>query len=246
MAKVWGVPVKYLASYIPIMSPAPFGSSSTGMQVLEREKFLTPLLEKAEFREREPAETDPNFKQLIPYIVFRDKAGNFLSYERLKGAEKRLSGKRSVGVGGHVGEGDAENTDFNSEVLLNAAEREIREELTFLSSQLDLTEDLLYRTYLQIIYDDSTPVGQVHLGIVFVVFTNLAALSVGPDGEIGNLQVLTKQQILDDLGSYENWSKAVVLHEEPKDIRQILAEGPPEELVPKTATDELEGDLSLT
>jgi len=237
MAKVWGVPVKYLASYL---------SLDSGIITLDRETFLSPLLEKAEFRDREPAETDPNFKQLIPYIVFRDLQGNFLTYERLKGAEKRLSGKRSLGVGGHIGEADADNTDFRSEVLLNGAEREIREELTFLASQLDLTEDLLYRTYLQLIYDDSTPVGQVHLGIVFVVFTNLSGLCVGPDGEIGNIKILTKQQILDDLGSYENWSKAVVLHDEPKDIKQILATAPPAELVPKTATDELEGDLSLT
>jgi predicted NUDIX family phosphoesterase len=236
MEKVWGVPVKYLASYVPLNS---------GVLILDREKFLSPLLEKAEFRDREPAELDSNFKQLIPYIVFRDRSGRYLTYERLKGAEKRLSGKRSLGIGGHINPNDAEGTDFKSEVLLNAAEREIREELSFQASCLDMTEDLLYRTYLQLVYDDSTTVGQVHLGIIFTVFTNLGKLSAGPDGEIGNLKVLTKQEILDTLGYYENWSKAVVLHEDPKDIKQILDSQAPVEITVNTALDELDGDLSL-
>jgi hypothetical protein len=55
---------------------------------------------------RSAAECDPSFKQLIPYVVVkRSDTGTIACYRR-RGSEDRLHGLWSVGIGGHVDEGD--------------------------------------------------------------------------------------------------------------------------------------------
>ena len=54
------------------------------------------------FRPRYEVETDPSFKQLIPYCIFRHH-GQVFHYKRGKlQGEGRLHSKRSIGVGGHI------------------------------------------------------------------------------------------------------------------------------------------------
>ena len=79
-------------------------------------------------------------------------------YLRGQGAgEKRLRASRSIGVGGHINPIDGE-TGVNPyrQALLREVAEEIYLETTYEESCLGL------------INDDSTPVGQVHLGIVHV------------------------------------------------------------------------------
>jgi len=54
------------------------------------------------FMARSAAETDPSFKQLIPYVIMSFE-GKYLSYVRGKRAgETRLIAKRSIWIGGHI------------------------------------------------------------------------------------------------------------------------------------------------
>src|SRR5688500_10825301 len=63
------------------------------------------------FRPRREVETDPSFKQLIPYVVLR-YGGELFHYRRGgSGTEKRLAALRSVGIGGHISEGDGSGGD---------------------------------------------------------------------------------------------------------------------------------------
>jgi predicted NUDIX family phosphoesterase len=121
------------------------------------EHYLPRLLEGRRlcFRPRPEVEIDPSFKQIIPYVVLKH-AGQVFHYLRGSGAgEKRLRALRSVGVGGHINPGDAGGDPYRLGML-----REVCEEV-FL--------DTAYReSCLGLINDDSTPVGQVHLGIVHV------------------------------------------------------------------------------
>ena len=58
------------------------------------------------FRLREQAETDPSYKQLIPYVIM-SYGGKFLNYVRGKRAgETRVIGNRSIGIGGHINQID--------------------------------------------------------------------------------------------------------------------------------------------
>src|SRR6266508_968664 len=64
-----------------------------------------------QFRPRSEVETDPSFKQLIPYVVLRC-GGDLFHYRRgSAGTEKRLQALRSVGIGGHISEADAAGGD---------------------------------------------------------------------------------------------------------------------------------------
>jgi len=113
------------------------------------------------FMARSAAETDPSFKQLIPYVIMSHQ-GKYLNYVRGKRAgETRLVAKRSIGIGGHINPVD-EMPLFTAEsyepTYLNAVEREVAEEVSVEAGHTDKIVALLN--------DDSNEVGQVHLGVV--------------------------------------------------------------------------------
>src|SRR2546423_4233476 len=65
-----------------------------------------------EYRARGEMESDPSFKQLIPYVLFRwtdaNGTAHLFEYQRGSGmGERRLHAKRSVGIGGHISSIDA-------------------------------------------------------------------------------------------------------------------------------------------
>lgn len=121
------------------------------------EHYLPRLLDPAHlcYLPRGRAEADPAFKQLIPYVVlqWRDQLFNYVRGKRA--SETRLQTLRSIGVGGHINPGDANLFD---DAYREAMRRELAEEV-------QLETDYRERC-LGLINDDSTPVGQVHLGIV--------------------------------------------------------------------------------
>jgi predicted NUDIX family phosphoesterase len=109
---------------------------------------------------RSHAETNPAYKQLIPYVIITC-GDQVLSYVRGKRAgETRLVGLRSIGIGGHVNPVD-DMPLFSAdsrEAYLAAVEREVAEEVSVETNHTDRVIALLN--------DDSTEVGSVHLGIV--------------------------------------------------------------------------------
>ncbi len=133
------------------------------------------LLDPAQFsfRPRSQVETDPAFKQLIPYVLLRHGDSLFHYRRGSAGTETRLQARRSVGIGGHISEADA---DGSGDPYANGMMRELMEEVTIGGSW---SEHLL-----GFINDDRTPVGNVHLGIVHLfaleradVTSNEAALA---------------------------------------------------------------------
>jgi predicted NUDIX family phosphoesterase len=112
------------------------------------------------FMPRPQAEANPNYKQLIPYVIMSCN-GKYLSYVRGRRAgEARLTGLRSIGIGGHINPADDMplfNSDFR-EAYRSAVEREVAEEVSVEATHSDKIVALLN--------DDSTEVGSVHLGIV--------------------------------------------------------------------------------
>lgn len=116
--------------------------------------FLKPGV--SSYMDRDQAEQDPEFKQIIAYAIFRHE-GRILTYSRTsKGGESRLHEKMSLGIGGHINPIDG--LADNIETYLAGVEREIREEITFSGT----AKQNLYA----IINDDTNEVGRVHLGIV--------------------------------------------------------------------------------
>ena len=129
-------------------------------------EFYDFLNRKGLFKNRDEAETDEDYLQIIPYMICTQEDKYFL-YERLKqGAEARLHGKLSAGIGGHVDW--VSDTLSCKETFLFNANKELNEELdiTFpIDEPDDTTVSSIFRNFTgSLIYDDSNPVGRVHLG----------------------------------------------------------------------------------
>jgi predicted NUDIX family phosphoesterase len=109
------------------------------------------------YRPRAEVETDPTFKQLVPYVVLRWRDEVFHYTRGKRATETRLQALRSIGVGGHI---SADDSSLFDSPYREALFREVAEEVRLESAYTERC--------LGLINDDSTPVGQVHLGIVHV------------------------------------------------------------------------------
>ena len=92
----------------------------------EPEKYLSALLSRGNnfFLPRAQAESDPSYKQIIPYALIAH-GDTVLHYVRGKRAgEQRLVAKGSIGIGGHMNE-DKDELLWNFEKFLVSRSGEI-------------------------------------------------------------------------------------------------------------------------
>lgn len=168
------------------------------------ERYLGTLLDPrhTSYRPRPEMETDPSFKQLIPYVLFRHVDGSgetsLFVYTRGKGqGESRLHRKRSVGIGGHISRDDAAQSSAYEEGL----RRELAEEV-----QIDTPYEA---RCVGMINDDETEVGRVHLGVVHVY--DVAAPLVAPrEDDIAEAGFRPVRELLAELDGFETWSRIVL------------------------------------
>jgi predicted NUDIX family phosphoesterase len=152
------------------------------------------------YRPRNEVETDPSYKQLIPYCVFR--CGDDVFHYRRGGlqGEARLRSLRSIGIGGHISSTDAETAEAS---YLAAMRREIEEEV--------FLESAYTQKCVGLINDDRTDVGRVHLGIVHIF--ELEAPKVRPREEsIIDTGFASPAELAKDSGSFETWSQICLDH----------------------------------
>jgi len=167
------------------------------------EKYLKAILSRGSnfFVPRPEAETNPAYKQIIPYalIAFEKKV---LHYVRGKKAgEQRLVSKGSIGIGGHMNETDESLFAMDEEAYRAGVEREVNEEIKIETPFEDRMVALLN--------DDSTEVGRVHLGIVHIF--KLKEPNVQKrEAMITGLSFLTKQELVAHRESLETWSQICV------------------------------------
>lgn len=172
-----------------------------------------------EYRARGEMESDPSFKQLIPYCLFRwtDSQGiaHLFEYQRGSGqGEQRLHAKRSVGIGGHISSIDssavlslresshfAERDEHIGCVYREGMRRELDEEV--------IIETPYTETVVGLINDDETPVGQVHLGMVHLC--DVEQPNVCPrEADILDARFSPIADILTRLDQFESWSEIAV------------------------------------
>ena len=168
----------------------------------DAERYLTSLLvpELMEYRPRSEVEDDPGFKQIIPYVVFRC-ADSVFCYTRGKSqGEARLHRLRSLGVGGHVAEEDAQGRK-SLDAYQSAMRRELDEEVEVTSP------GRLGRVGL--INDDSTPVGRVHLGVIHLFELEYPSVSPREEGlaeaEFRPISTVASLRV-----EFESWSQICI------------------------------------
>lgn len=146
--------------------------------------------------DREVAETDPSYKQIIPYVIFRC-GDEILHYRRAKGSgETRLLKKRSIGIGGHINNGD---TNYWA-----AMAREINEEV-LVDGKVEANE------VVAVVHDASTEVGDVHLGIVHLLDVAEKTI-VSKEEAIAEIGWSSVQQLIEESqDDFEKWSQFCLL-----------------------------------
>jgi predicted NUDIX family phosphoesterase len=154
----------------------------------------------ASFRARRDVEEDPNFKQIIPYVVFRSHSLIFCYKRGRAQGESRLHHLRSLGVGGHVSEEDCDGGSTLDAYEL-ALSREIQEEVDVRSEG--------HMTRVGLINDDSTPVGQVHLGVVHVY--DLHSPSIKPrEAGLVDPEFIDHADLPLYIDEFETWSQIFI------------------------------------
>lgn len=166
-------------------------------------RYLPSLLARENnfFTPRQPAETNTGLKQIIPYVLLVHE-GKVLHYVRGKKAgEQRLVAKGSVGIGGHMNDGDEGLFAMDEDAYKAAVQREVNEELNLGSCYTNHIVALLN--------DDANAVGQVHLGVVHIFKLETADVSKR-EQMITQLGFLTREELIARRDNLESWSQICV------------------------------------
>ncbi len=123
------------------------------------EKLQTSLEDQGWFADREAAEQNPDWKQVIPYCVLSCGEALFCVERLASQGEARLHGRLSVGIGGHINPQDGPSKGL----IGRALSRELREELALPK------EPLPPARIVGLLNDESNEVGQVHFGLVHLI-----------------------------------------------------------------------------
>lgn len=156
------------------------------------QEYLDRIITCHEFQPRSLMETDPHFKQIIPYMIFAYNDQYFLMQRRANASETRLKNKMSLGIGGHLRFEDIEGANFGA-----WARREFCEEIDYDGSYSI--------SFLGLLNDDSNPVGQVHIGLVMLLNGDSDSIKIKSELKSGKLASLN--ECFMDYQNLESWSQ---------------------------------------
>lgn len=164
---------------------------------------------------RGDCETDPTYRQIIPYCVVRSNGMILRIFRKSAGNEARLHGKGSIGIGGHINpqmkmltihEAGYQLTRIpecyqDSQVVVGAI-NEIYEEL-------DITGKY-WLEYLGDIKLSDSPVSSVHYGMIFLVDLALDTSATIKETEKLEGEAVTPSQLRKEWDNLEEWSQLLV------------------------------------
>src|SRR5436190_9053741 len=90
---------------------------------------LAVVLSNYTFMERNLAEHDESFKQVIPYVLVAHGNRYLLIRRTKKQGEARLHDMYSLGIGGHINDVDSGSEDRHSHIVEAGMRRELNEEI---------------------------------------------------------------------------------------------------------------------
>ena len=201
---------KYLEEYVLAFQTKLLEQISVFQGVsFELDKYLDIILNPKNhaFIKRKNAESNPSYKQLIPYALLQCGENMFVYRRGKLLAEKRLHGNYSLGIGGHISVTDPGlfGTSYD-----DGLKREINEEVTI--------ESPYKQRVVALLNDDSNDVGKVHFGVVHVL-TLEKPLVKPKEKSINETKFLSISELQKDIEKFENWSKICI-----ENIQRVLNE----------------------
>ncbi len=167
----------------------PGGAAWRGVLYGDVAPVLALIASEGTYRSRAEVEEDRGWKQVIPYVVLRDRGSIFLMRRTRAGGDARLHERFSLGIGGHVNPADGG--------LAGGLRREWHEELV-----VDWEPD--FRP-VGLLNDDTDPVGAVHLGLVYSVEAAGRTASVRETEKLEG-EFVAPLQVLRAYDRLETWS----------------------------------------
>lgn len=143
------------------------GDEWTGFRDTGLDGLLGRVREHYRFRPRKEVEEDPTEPQIIPYVVFRHQDRYFLTHRLRRSSERRLRHLYSLGVGGHINPEDVADA---SDPVDAGLRREWEEEVVY--------QGRFSTRLIGAINDQTTPVGRVHVGLIFLVEGDRPEISI--------------------------------------------------------------------
>ena len=167
----------------------------------EGEREIARLNRLMQARPRRALESDPSWKQPIPYAValYRPEGApasetQLFWMDRLAGgSDRRLHGRASFGVGGHIAPGDGG--------IRAALAREWVEEVA--------TATLPAFSPIGLLNDDGDDVGRVHLGIVFVAMLTSPSIRIRETHKLAG-SLIRVDEALRRKDELEGWSARLI------------------------------------
>lgn len=166
----------------------------TGIEKIDFEYYQKLIQNNKQFLWRSQMETDQNYKQIIPYLIFNFENKYFMMQRKASASEARLQNKYSLGIGGHIRSEDISGFD-----IFSWAKREFAEEIEY-DGNFEIEP-------IGILNDDSNDVGKVHVGFVFLLKGDSNKIKIRSELKSGNL--LTLEECSKLYKNMENWSKLV-------------------------------------
>lgn len=166
-----------------------------GIKQADCNSYLALITKHQEFHPRYQMETNEQYKQIIPYLIFKYQDCYFVMQRRSTASESRLQGKFTLGIGGHI-----RQEDMSHNSIISWAEREFHEEVEY-------TGNLTIEP-IGILNDDTSSVGRVHLGFIFLLHADRPSIQIKSELQGGTLMTLEECIALKD--RMETWSALVV------------------------------------
>ena len=170
----------------------------------EGEELINMIENDGFFHSRYDCEDDSLILQTIPYVIGFGPERKVFSYVRASDiqdyGDKRLFGKHSIGIGGHVSREDG------PEFIKGGLERELEEEV-------NITGEIIGPKIVGTLYQPDSPVDQVHFGLVYGFYTtgNISQSENSiVSGRMISLSEIWKNKKMQE--GYETWSKVLIPH----------------------------------
>jgi predicted NUDIX family phosphoesterase len=192
------LPAEELVYAVPraqLLEPRHRETAWRGVLEAEAEPYLERMRMYGAFRPRGELETDPSWKQIIPYVVVRDGPRYLLMRRTRAGGDERLFERYSIGVGGHLNPGDGD--------VEGGLRREWAEEIA-----ADFVPDF---TFVGLLNDDEDPVGAVHLGFVYEADTGGRVVAIREADKLSG-DLCAPGEVAAVVEHMESWSRLLFEH----------------------------------